>query len=95
MSAVNWNEVITRLVNKGIGDREIESILDPFDFPIHPHDTAQAVDAGLLRRSTVRRGLSLGDRACLALARALDAPALTADRAWADLDVGVEIEVIR
>jgi PIN domain nuclease of toxin-antitoxin system len=41
------------------------------------------------------RGLSLADRACLALARVLDRPAITADRAWAGLEVGVEIRTIR
>jgi ribonuclease VapC len=40
-------------------------------------------------------GLSFGDRACLALAKSLVAPALTADRSWARLDLGIAIEVIR
>ena len=40
-------------------------------------------------------GLSLGDRACLALARRLDVTAVTADRAWLGLDVGVDVNAIR
>ncbi len=44
---------------------------------------------------TWRAGLSFGDRACLALARILDLPALTTDRAWQDVDVGVTVQVIR
>jgi PIN domain nuclease of toxin-antitoxin system len=45
--------------------------------------------------ATRGHGLSLGDRACLALARTLGATALTTDRAWRAVDVGVAIEVIR
>jgi PIN domain nuclease of toxin-antitoxin system len=44
---------------------------------------------------TQGQGLSLGDRACLALARWLTATALTTDRAWSRLGLGVPIEVIR
>lgn len=40
-------------------------------------------------------GLSLGDRACLALAAELGIPALTADQTWAGLDIGVKVELIR
>jgi ribonuclease VapC len=40
-------------------------------------------------------GLSLGDRACLALAMELKLPVVTADRAWIDLDLGIDICVIR
>ena len=45
--------------------------------------------------STRKAGLSLADRACLALALDLGATAVTADRAWAKVDVGVEVKVIR
>jgi PIN domain nuclease of toxin-antitoxin system len=55
----------------------------------------EALDSGLLREATRAAGLSLGDRLCLAAARARQARVLTADRSWAGLDVGVEIEVIR
>ena len=40
-------------------------------------------------------GLSLADRACLALAIARDLPVLMADRAWAALDIGVPMHLIR
>jgi ribonuclease VapC len=58
-------------------------------------DVPQAKVAGDLRRLTRIQGLSLGDRACLALAQALGLPAMTADRAWAGLEVGIEIRTIR
>jgi len=40
-------------------------------------------------------GLSLGDRACLALADAMGCPAVTADRAWSSIDIGVSVVLIR
>jgi PIN domain nuclease of toxin-antitoxin system len=49
----------------------------------------------LLRRQTRDHGLSLGDRACLALAVSLGLPVMTADRAWMALDLGIEVIVIR
>lgn len=84
-----------KLTNSHFESDEIDDTLVDFQFPILPHDAAQARTAGLLRRATRTAGLSLGDRSCLALALSLDAPVLTADRAWADLDVGARIEVIR
>jgi ribonuclease VapC len=50
---------------------------------------------GRLWQATRDAGLSLADRACLALASRLGVPAVTADRAWSALDVGVEVIVVR
>jgi ribonuclease VapC len=58
-------------------------------------DTEQAQITVQLLSLTRSHGLSLGDRACLALGIALKAPVYTADRAWKKLDVGVSIHVIR
>ena len=60
-----------------------------------PFDAEQAYAADGLRTSTRERGLSLADRACLALALQLGAPVLTADRAWEGLVPGVGLEWIR
>jgi ribonuclease VapC len=60
-----------------------------------PPDEAQAWAAGELRRQTRAAGLSLGDRACLALARYLGLPAVTADRAWRGLLPDVQAVLIR
>lgn len=49
----------------------------------------------MLRPLTKASGLSLADRACLALAKRLDIPALTADRDWADLNLGIAVQLIR
>ena len=48
-----------------------------------------------LRALTRAHGLASGDRACLALARRLGLPALTADRTWAELGLGISVVVIR
>ncbi len=95
ISAVNFSEVLAKLVDSGYGDADALGIVDGLPLAVHPVDAAQARRAGLLRRRTRRRGLSLGDRACLALAAALDRPALTADRAWSELDLDVEVRTIR
>ena len=95
VSAVNWAEVLTRLVERGLSDQEARDALEEFPIRVVPFDAAQAVAAGLLRRATRAAGLSLGDRACLALAQAERLPALTADRAWGELDLDVAVEVVR
>jgi PIN domain nuclease of toxin-antitoxin system len=59
------------------------------------YDEAQALKTAALRPLTIHLGLSLGDRACLALAAAMRLPVMTTDRKWAELDVGVEVVVIR
>jgi PIN domain nuclease of toxin-antitoxin system len=58
-------------------------------------DSVLSMNAGLLRPLTKSAGLSLGDRACLALARHKNVPVLTTDRAWKDLDIGIVVAVIR
>ncbi len=58
-------------------------------------EAEQADEAARLRPPTRSVGLGLADRACLALARRLDVPTVTADRTWAALDLGVEIVMIR
>jgi ribonuclease VapC len=94
MSTVNFAEVITKLV-------EWEATAQQFamaeGLPIEkvPFDEQQALAAGHLRRSTRAAGLSLGDRACLALGLVRGAPVMTTDRAWAGLKVGVVVEVVR
>lgn len=95
ISAVNLAEVVTRLVERGGSDDAAEAASGSLGLTVVPFDAPQAVAAGLLRRATRSAGLSLGDRACLALAQAEGLPAVTADRAWGDLDVGIAVEVIR
>jgi PIN domain nuclease of toxin-antitoxin system len=58
-------------------------------------DFALAAIAGRLRAATRSLGLSLGDRACLALAIERNCPVMTADRSWAKLNLGIPIQLVR
>lgn len=95
MGAVNFAEVVSTMNHDGYDADRIEEILGEYNVQIVPFDQAQATVAGNMRRSTRHLGLSLGDRACLALALQKGLPVLTADPAWAGVDVGVRIELVR
>lgn len=95
MGAVNIAEVISKLYDDGFDKSQTSLVLADFKFEIIAFDETQARIAGQLRPLTKSRGLSLGDRACLALAIQQKATVLTADKAWADIDVGIKIEVVR
>jgi len=97
MSAVNLGEVVGALRRDGVSPARIQAMLEGFPAEVVAFDRDLAFDAGLLLPLTRAAGLSLGDRACLALARRLGARVLTGDRAWARVAdaVGVEVELIR
>ncbi|MBA2393431.1 MAG: type II toxin-antitoxin system VapC family toxin [Ktedonobacteraceae bacterium] len=95
ISAVNLAEVVTKLSEIGMPEALIHDVLDLLGLEIIDFDFKQAYQVGLLRPFTRHAGLSLGDRACLALAQLLDLPALTTDRIWASLAVNVTVLVIR
>ncbi|MER8366956.1 type II toxin-antitoxin system VapC family toxin [Mesorhizobium sp. M1378] len=94
-SSVNAAEIITKLIDKGRSMEQAADDLASLGMPIAVFDDAMGIAAGQLRQLTRHRGLSLGDRACLALAIRENAIAVTADRDWGDLDVGCKIELIR
>ena len=93
--AVNLSEVGAKLCDAGMPEKALHQALQPLGLEIIPFDEEQAYQAGLLRASTQDRGVSLGDRACLSLAKMLGVVALTADKAWTGLSVGATIKVIR
>lgn len=95
ISAVNWAEVVARLAAKGVPAEAISEVSGQLGVTVVPFDATLAQVAGLMRASTRNQGLSLGDRACLALALRLNLPALTADQAWQGVQVGVTIQFIR
>jgi PIN domain nuclease of toxin-antitoxin system len=95
VGAPNLAEVIAKLVYRGGDGAALAAEIAELDMAVVPLDRAQAEAAGLLRVATRDAGLSLGDSCCLALAAALGATAYTTDRAWAGLDCGVKVEVVR
>jgi PIN domain nuclease of toxin-antitoxin system len=95
ISAVNLSEVIGRFARDGHDTREVLQRINQSSIKTVPFLAEDAALAAALVPATLPLGLSLGDRACLALAASRKAPAWTADRAWARLDIGVSIEVIR
>jgi ribonuclease VapC len=95
ISAVNLSEVQAKLVERGTpADLAWEWLVD-LELDVVSFDTAQAKVAADLRSLTRVRGLSFADCACLAVARTLVLPAMTADRAWADLALDIEVRPIR
>ena len=95
VSAVNASEVVAKFVDLGSGEDDARESFLAFGLHVRPFDETLAVAAGLMRAATRAHGLSLGDRACLALAIRERATVLTADRVWAELDPGVDVAVIR
>jgi len=97
ISSVNLHEIVAKAIDKGASPDQAKELIEKMRLTVHAHDAEDAVESGLLRTATKGKGLSLGDRACLALAKKLNLPAVTADRAWAELadDLGVEIVLVR
>lgn len=95
MSSVNYAEVLTKLGDGGLPNEVAETIVERLQIQIVTFTKTHAVRAAKLRLRTADRGLSLGDRACLAVASVVGAKAITADRAWRDLEVDVEVVVVR
>lgn len=95
LSAVNLAEILTRAIDRGLAIDEVMLVLKRLPIE-HVHFAREgATRAAMLRAVTRSYGLSLGDRACLALAEKLALPVLTADSAWAELEVGLDIHLIR
>lgn len=95
ISAVNLSEVLATTLRDGGDPKGTLEIAISLGIVFHPFDAEQASAAAELLPATRHLGLSFGDRACLALGRKLGARALTADRAWAGLEIGVEIVLVR
>jgi PIN domain nuclease of toxin-antitoxin system len=95
VSTVNIAEVLGRLIGLGHSLEDARRAVDILSMRHVPLDEALAADTAALLPITKRFGLSLGDRACLALALSEGLPVLTSDQAWAPLDIGVQIRMIR
>ncbi|WP_417232549.1 type II toxin-antitoxin system VapC family toxin [Brevundimonas sp.] len=95
LSSVNLAEVVTKLVERGMTETQVSLVVGALGCRIADFDAGLAYRTGALRTGTQQHGLSLGDRACLALAQQQGLPVMTADRIWSQLDVGITIDVIR
>ena len=95
VSSVNFSEVITVLARKGLGQEQVIKSLKETFLHIEDFDTEQAIIAAKLDEITKAHGLSLGDRACLALAKSKNLPVLTADKVWKDLELSIKVQLIR
>ena len=95
MSSVNWAEVVQKSIAAGV---DVDGMLDDLQalgLVVEPFTPEDGEMAGRLWEQTRQAGLSLGDRACLSLGLRLNVPVLTADRAWASLNLSLDIQVIR
>ena len=96
ISSVNWSEVVHKSLDRGVELDNLREDLEALGLNIAPFDVEDAEVAAALRRGTAELGLSLADRACLALASRLSIPALTTDSAWAELQLeAVFVRLIR
>jgi len=83
------------LFDAGLPDASVRTVLESLDLRIEPLDDTQAWMTGKLRIITKKFGLSLGDRACLALASAKKLPVITTDKQWQNLDTDIKIIQLR
>jgi ribonuclease VapC len=94
VSAVNWAEVATKMIDRGLTPAELAHELASFSLHVVPLSESMALAAARLRAETRALGLSLGGRCCLALAQLHKAArVITADRAWKKLK-GFDVAVI-
>ena len=95
LSAVNLAEVLGRFARDGHDAHLVARRIAATPIEIVPFEAPDAALAAQLVPKTRALGLSLGDRACLALALVRGIPAMTADRDWLRLEIGVGIETLR
>lgn len=95
IGAVNYSEVLSRLIRRGVDPERAAEVIGSLRVPVLPFDQELARQGSDLARYGWTHGLSLADRACLALARQYNVPAVTADAAWEIPGLPVEVRLIR
>lgn len=95
MSTVNYAEVVGKLLDAGLPESSVQTVMTNLELKVEPLDDKQAWKTGMLRIITRELGLSLGDRACLALASILQLPVVTADKQWDKLTTELNIIQLR
>ncbi|NDW05500.1 type II toxin-antitoxin system VapC family toxin [Jiella pacifica] len=92
---VNVSEAIAKLTDRGFARDAAKEAITGLPLLVFSFDLELALLAASFRPITRRHQFSFADRACLALARRQECPALSADRAWLNVDLGVSVELIR
>ena len=97
ISSVNMAEVATRMLDLGLPLNELKRALGLFNMDVIDFNEEQALACAELRPLTKSAGLSLGDRACLGLAKLMDGTAVTSNRPWMAIAeaAGVKVLLIR
>jgi ribonuclease VapC len=95
VSTVNVAETIGKLMDAGMSEANARASLELLHLEVIDFDIERARLAGYLKLSTKKLGLSLGDRCCLALGSLRSNTVVTADRLWAKLKLGIQVEVLR
>jgi ribonuclease VapC len=95
ISAINFAEVVSKLIGRGVPEAEAAKVARRLGIEFVNVDEDQAVSAGTIHAATRAAGISMADAFCLALAKQRGSPALTSDKAWKSLDLGVEVTLIR
>lgn len=95
IGSVNVCETVGKLIGSGMSPEDARTSIELINLEVVAFDVELAYRAGSLLVATKKLGLSLGDRACLALGTARKSIIVTADQAWARLKLDVDIEIIR
>lgn len=95
INVVNEAEVISVLIQRGETPGQALRIASRLPYRVIELDRELARRAGSLWRYFKKRGLSLGDRCCLALAEREKLPVLTSDKRWTELSISVEIRLFK
>jgi len=95
IGTVNWSEVSQKVAQKGMDVETVRTLLEELGLLILPFSVHQAELSARLWIESRRLGLSLADRACLALALDRNTPVMTADKVWGKLKLDTEVRLIR
>jgi PIN domain nuclease of toxin-antitoxin system len=100
ITTINWAEVLSKLAEHGVAPEAVRARLVSqhvlgTTLLLYDFDDRLALEVGRLRPLTKSFGLSISDRACIALGTQLELPVVTADRAWSALQLGITVQVIR
>ncbi len=94
ISSVNVAEVGSKLIDYGLPPEEFPRIARQLQIDIIDFNTEQSIQSAQIRKITRSAGLSLGDRACVALTQLMQGCVVTSDRAWLDIAETTQIKVL-